>query len=44
MIEATTQLLLNQIDGEVKSSSVVLPARLVVRGSTLRRNSLKGKR
>lgn len=44
MIEATTQLLLNQIDGAVQSNSVVLPARLVVRGSTIRRNSLKDKR
>ena len=44
MIEATTQLLLNQIDGAVQSSSVVLPARLVVRGSTIRRNSLKVKK
>lgn len=44
MIEATTQLLLNQIDGSVQSSSVVLPARLVVRGSTIRRNSLKVKK
>jgi DNA-binding LacI/PurR family transcriptional regulator len=43
MIEATATLLLEQIDGKVQSSSVVLPARLVVRGSTLRRNSLKGK-
>jgi DNA-binding LacI/PurR family transcriptional regulator len=44
MIEATTQLLLHQIEGEVQSSSVVLPARLVVRGSTIRRDSLKGKK
>ena len=44
MIEASTQLLLNQIDGSVQSSSVVLPARLVVRGSTIRRNSLKVKK
>jgi len=43
MIEATAALLLDQIDGKVHSSSVVLPVRLVVRGSTLRRNSLKGK-
>jgi len=44
MIESTAKLLMEQIDGEVQNSSVVLPARLVVRGSTLRRNSLKGKR
>lgn len=43
MIEATARLLLDQIDGKVQSSAVVLPVRLVVRGSTLRRNSLKGK-
>lgn len=43
MIEATAALLMDQIDGKVHSSSVVLPARLVVRGSTLRRNSLRGK-
>jgi DNA-binding LacI/PurR family transcriptional regulator len=42
MIEATARLLLDQIDGKVQSNAVVLPARLVVRGSTLRRNSLKG--
>ena len=41
MIEATARMLLDQIDGAVQSSAVVLPARLVVRGSTLRRNSLK---
>ena len=39
MIEATARLLMDQIDGAVQSSAVVLPARLVVRGSTLRRNS-----
>ena len=43
MIEATTRLLMDQIDGAVQSSAVVLPTRLVVRGSTVRRNSLKGK-
>ena len=43
MIEATARLLMDQIDGAVQSSAVVLPARLVVRGSTVRRNSLKGK-
>ncbi|MFY8041441.1 MAG: substrate-binding domain-containing protein, partial [Rhodoferax sp.] len=37
MIESTAKLLMEQIDGEVQNSSVVLPARLVVRGSTLRR-------
>jgi DNA-binding LacI/PurR family transcriptional regulator len=42
MIEATARLLLDQIDGKVQSNAVVLPARLVVRGSTVRRNSLKG--
>jgi len=39
MIEATATLLLEQIDGEVSSSAVVLPTRLVVRSSTLRRNN-----
>lgn len=43
MIDATARLLLDQIDGAVQSSAVVLPARLIVRGSTLRRNSLKEK-
>ena len=43
MIEATARLLMDQIDGAVQSSAVVLPARLVVRGSTVRRNSLKGR-
>ena len=43
MIEATARLLLDQIDGSVQSSAMVLPVRLVVRGSTVRRNSLKGK-
>ena len=43
MIEATAGLLLEQIEGAVSSRSVVLPARLVVRGSTLRRNSLRRK-
>jgi DNA-binding LacI/PurR family transcriptional regulator len=38
MIEATAALLLEQIEGAVSRKSVVLPARLVVRGSTLRRN------
>ena len=42
MIEATARLLMDQIDGSVQSSAVVLPARLVVRSSTVRRNSLKG--
>jgi DNA-binding LacI/PurR family transcriptional regulator len=42
MIEATARLLLDQIDGKVQSNAVVLPARLVVRGSTVRRNSPKG--
>jgi DNA-binding LacI/PurR family transcriptional regulator len=41
MIEATADLLLNQIEGAVSSKAVVLPTRLVVRGSTLRRNSLR---
>lgn len=41
MIEATAGLLLSQIEGEVSSKAIVLPARLVVRGSTLRRNSLR---
>jgi DNA-binding LacI/PurR family transcriptional regulator len=39
MIEATATLLLDQIDGVVSSSAVVLPTRLVVRSSTLRRNN-----
>ena len=43
MIEATVKLLMDQMDGAMQSTAVVLPARLVVRGSTLRRNSLKEK-
>ena len=43
MIEATARLLLDQVDGEVQSKAVVLPARLVVRGSSARRNSLKAR-
>lgn len=39
MIEATVKLLLDQIDGGIESRSVVLPARLVVRGSTRQRSS-----
>jgi DNA-binding LacI/PurR family transcriptional regulator len=40
MIEAAAKLLLDQIDGAVSSSAVVLPTRLVVRSSTLRRNNV----
>ena len=32
---------MDQIDSAVQSSAVVLPVRLVVRASTVRRNSLK---
>ncbi len=44
MIEATATLLLEQIAGEVQSREVVLPARLVVRGSSApRQNDTKGR-
>ena len=36
MIEATARLLMEQIDGEVQSHEVVLPARLVLRASSRR--------
>ena len=36
MIEATVKLLLEQLDGELQSREVVLPARLVLRASSLK--------
>ena len=36
MIEATVQLLIEQLDGELQSREVVLPARLVLRASSLK--------
>ena len=42
MIEATVRLLMEQIDGAVQSRDVVLPARLVVRGSSSRGQGLQG--
>ena len=41
MIEATVRLLMDQLDGTVQGKAVVLPVRLVLRGSSARRNQLK---
>ena len=41
MIEATVRLLMEQIDGAVQSRDLVLPARLVVRGSSTRGQALQ---
>ena len=41
MIEATARLLLDQVDGEVQSKAVILPVRLVVRGSSTRGQDLQ---
>lgn len=42
MIEATVKLLMDHLDGVASNRAVVLPTRLVVRGSSLPRNNLKG--
>lgn len=42
MIEATASLLVEQIEGAVQSRAVVLPTRLIVRGSSAPRNTPEG--
>lgn len=44
MIEATVDLLMNQMDGSCQSRNIVLPTQLVVRGSSAPRENFKGKK